>query len=219
MGVLGGRKESDEVSAMGRKNTVLWAVGAVAVLAAAYALGLGIRYVRQPGSEARQSQETERPAQAPVVEAASFDEIEQTPMEPDQPDLVVVQEPEEEPEVVEQAEQGADEPVEEQADAVSESATAGIIQSMGGWRQMWANLNLTEEEKARLREGFRLARERWQNMSEQERQAETARLRGMWERWQGMSEEEREEAMGRMRERFEDWRQSGAVELPELTLD
>ncbi len=51
--------------------------------------------------------------------------------------------------------------------------------SFGGWREVWANLNLTEEEQARMREGFRLAIERWQNMSPQEREAETARLRDM----------------------------------------
>ena len=202
---------------MGKKNTVLWVAGAAAVLVGAYALGLGIKYVRQPGPEARQSQETRQPAEDPAIETASVGEPEQVPVEPNEPEMVVVEEPEEE--VVEEPEQVVEEPVEEQADAVSEAATAGIMQSMGGWRQMWANLNLTEEEKARLKEGFRLAMERWQNMSEEERQAETARMRGMWERWQGMSEEEREEAMGRMRERFEDWRQSGAVELPELTLD
>ncbi|UCG48025.1 MAG: hypothetical protein JSU94_21420 [Phycisphaerales bacterium] len=204
---------------MVKKNTAFWAAGAAAVLVAAYALGLGIRYVRQPGPEVRQSQETERPAQAPAVKTASFDETEQTPVEPNEPELVVVEEAEQEPAVVEQAEQEAEEPVEEQADAFSEAAAADVMQSIGGWRQVWANLNLTEEEKARLREGFRLAMERWRNMSEEERQAERERLRGMWERWQGMSEEERQEAMGRMRERFEDWRQSGAVELPELTLD
>jgi len=91
--------------------------------------------------------------------------------------------------------------------------------SFGGWREVWADLNLTEEEQARLREGFRLAMQRWQNMSPEEREAETARLREMRERWENMSEDERREASERMRDRFEQWRQSGEVELPELSLD
>lgn len=92
-------------------------------------------------------------------------------------------------------------------------------QRFGGWREVWADLNLTEEEQARLREGFRLAMARWQHMSPEEREAETARLRAMGERWQNMSEQERTEASERMRERFEQWRESGDVELPELRLD
>lgn len=91
--------------------------------------------------------------------------------------------------------------------------------NFGGWRDVWADLNLTEEEQARLREGFKLAIQRWQNMSPEEREAETARLRAMGERWENMSEEERQEASERMRDRFEQWRQSGDVELPPLSLD
>jgi hypothetical protein len=91
--------------------------------------------------------------------------------------------------------------------------------SFGGWRDVWANLNLTEEEQARLREGFKLAIQRWQNMSPEERESETARLKAMGERWENMSEEERKEASERMRDRFEEWRQSGDVELPQLSLD
>ena len=91
--------------------------------------------------------------------------------------------------------------------------------SFGGWRDVWADLNLTEEEQGRLREGFRLAIERWQNMSPEEREAETARLKAMRERWENMTEEERQEASERMRDRFEEWRQSGEVELPQLSLD
>lgn len=92
-------------------------------------------------------------------------------------------------------------------------------QGFGRWQQMWADLNLTPEEQARLREGFALAMERWRNMSEEDRRAEMARLRGMRERWESMSDEERQGAMQRMRDRFEDWRASGATELPQITLD
>ncbi len=103
------------------------------------------------------------------------------------------------------------------AEPVKEKARE--TKSFGGWRDVWADLNLTEEEQARLREGFKLAIQRWQNMSPEEREAETARLREMGERWENMSEEERREASERMRDRFEEWRQSGDVELPQLSLD
>ncbi len=88
-----------------------------------------------------------------------------------------------------------------------------------GWRQIWADLNLTQEEQARLRQGFGLAMQKWQSMSEEERQAETARLQAMRARWEGMSADEQRETMGRMRGRFEEWRQNGGIELPELSLD
>ncbi len=86
-------------------------------------------------------------------------------------------------------------------------------------RQMWADLNLTQAEQARLGQGFALAMQRRRNMSEEERQAETARFQAMRARWEGMSEDEQREAMQRMRGRFEEWRQSGSIELPELSLD
>ena len=80
-------------------------------------------------------------------------------------------------------------------------------------------MNLTPEEMARLAEGGRLARERWQNMSEEERRGEMGRMQGMRMRWESMSEEERQAAFDRNMQRFEDWRASDSAELPELTLD
>ena len=124
------------------------------------------------------------------------------------------------------AEQTQADAAEAAAKDVNEAAKTESVQespAMAGgpmnWRQMWADLNLTPEEMARLREGWRLATERWQNMSEDERQAEIGRLNGMRIRWDNMSEEERSQAMQRGRERFEEWRRSDQVELPELTLD
>lgn len=112
---------------------------------------------------------------------------------------------------------------EEEPDGIPEAEPveykAQETRGFGGWREVWADLNLTEEEKARLREGVRLAVERWQNMTPEEREAETTRLREMGERWENMSEDERREASERMRDRFEEWRESGDVELPELSLD
>jgi len=78
---------------------------------------------------------------------------------------------------------------------------------------------MTQEEQARLREGWRLAIERWQNMPDDQRQAEMERMRADWGRWQYMSDEERQAASQRNRERFQQWRESGQIELPELSLD
>jgi len=87
------------------------------------------------------------------------------------------------------------------------------------WQQIWANLNLTEEEQARLRNGFQKIMGRWMTMTEEERLAERARLQEMGRRFQAMSEEEKNAASQRMKDRFDQWRQSGSEDLPELSLD
>jgi TRAP-type C4-dicarboxylate transport system substrate-binding protein len=92
-------------------------------------------------------------------------------------------------------------------------------QRFGDWQNVWADLNLTPEEQARIREGFELARQRWQNMSTEEREAEMARMRDGWQRWQNMSDQERQDAMQRIRQQFEEWRRSGRAELPIPSLD
>lgn len=59
--------------------------------------------------------------------------------------------------------------------------------------------NLSEDERAELRQ-------RWENMSEEERRQERekrrAEMRQMRERWESMSEEEREKLRTEMRQRF-----------------
>lgn len=92
-------------------------------------------------------------------------------------------------------------------------------QGFGGWRNVWADLNLTQEQKERLGEAMRLAMERWQNMTDEEREDETEKMREGWEKWQNMSDEEREDAMKQMREKFEDWLDSDEVELPDFFSD
>ena len=197
-----------------KANSLFLPVGAVVVLAAALGLGMGIRKVRSWRTELEPEQQvTQEDRQAETNT---------------QEEKAVVKATEEEhaavPEQVEETQAKAEEVVEEDSneapkpEAMEQSQTM-MAGGMGNWRQMWADLNLTPEEMARLREGFRLAMERWQNMSEEERQAQMARFRAMRERWEGMSDEERQEAMQRMRGRFEDWRANGAVELPEMTLD
>ncbi len=124
-----------------------------------------------------------------------------------------------------EAETKADAPPQDQTDEPAQEQdkpTAETVQRPSqpfDMRTIWADLNLTDAEKARLRQGFGLAMQKWQNMSDEERQAETARLQAMRARWEGMSADEQREAMQRMRGRFEDWRQSDSIELPELSLD
>jgi len=105
-------------------------------------------------------------------------------------------------------------------DRISKFANQG--QSSAGaknWRTVWADLNLTEEEKTRLRQGVMLLVQRWMAMPPEAQQAERARLQGMRVRFEAMSEEEKLEVSQRLRDRFEVWRMSGRIELPELTLD
>jgi hypothetical protein len=199
------------------KTGILIAV--VVLLFAAFAIGIGVKLSQphrievEPQIEQQQTIPTKTRPQEEVnrsemtEEDKEFllwldEEIERLEEEEKQEAMLAEQQPEDIPAVAD--------PVEDQS---QES------RSFGGWRDVWADLNLTEEEQTRLREGFKLAMERWRNMSPEEREAETTRLRAMGERWENMSEEERREASERMRDRFEEWRQSGDVELPELSLD
>lgn len=194
-------------------------LGAVVVLLfAALAVGIGIK-LYQPHRAEFESQVEQQ--QTKPAETRPQEEIKLSEMTPEDEEFlqwldeeIKTLEEEEKKETIPDEEKPDDmpkaEPVEDEAKEAS---------GFGGWREVWADLNLTEEEQARLREGFRIAMQRWQNMSPEEREAETARLKAMGERWENMSEEERQEASERMRDRFEEWRQSGDVELPELSLD
>jgi len=196
-----------------KANQAAWMITAVLVLLGAYGIGLGIRAVRLRRAEddpKPKIESTEPIIAEPVVESA---EIYEAPIEAVEKEYVIVEEaavePEEEPEE-EPDDMPEAEPVEYEAQEE---------RGFRGWREVWADLDLTEEERARMRDGFRFAMERWRNMSPEERETETARLRAMGERWENMSEEERREAIERMRDRFEEWRQSDRIELPELSLD
>ena len=203
---------------MDNKHQLGTLIAMVVVLVAALALGVGIRELRSQWAEPKRKEpgpaavdETQDAKPANVTERndeflMSLDEEIANAEEAE--DAIEDDASQEEPDAAVVEEEGA--PAEQQWQ---------MPQSVGDWRAVWADLNLTEEEQARLREGLRLAWERWQNMSEQERQAERERLRAMGERWQDMSEEEKREASQRMRDRFEEWRKSDRVELPELSLD
>ena len=210
---------------MKKASPVPFVAGAVVVLLLALALGMGIRKLRLERAlsrpEARMQTHTVEP-EAVVAAEAPPDLSEE-----DEQFLTWLEEEMESAAAQEEAvaETDYEYAAQETAESIERSTPAAgfqqdqAAQSFGGWREVWADLNLTEEEQARLREGFRLTIERWQNMSPEEREAETARLREMRERWENMSEEERREASERMRDRFEEWRRSGRVELPELSLD
>ena len=208
---------------MKKSNSAVWLVGAVVVLLASLGLGLGIKKIRSPRAEVKAKQaakqiiiaETESESAEPEKEAV------EAVVEAVEEENVVVQEPADVEE--EEEEEKPEETVEEETDVAVEPETAvGRTQTsgeFGNWRQIWADLNLTEAEQARLRDGFALAMQRWQSMPAEVREVEVERRRAMRARWETMSDEERQEAMGRMRGQFEEWRQSGQVELPQITLD
>jgi hypothetical protein len=92
-------------------------------------------------------------------------------------------------------------------------------QNFGLIQKFFEDLNLSEEEQARLREGLELMRRQFENMSDEERWAEFAQMAEMGQRWENMTDQQREAVTQRMRERYEVWRHSNSVEIPRLTLD
>jgi hypothetical protein len=197
-----------------KASRAVWSAGAIVILVAALGLGLGIRKIRTWRAESRTKEDVKLAAKqgesktkleaVPLVEAVEEQHVASAGL-------------------AGQVQAEAAETAGEDVNGTAKTESVQEKPSMAGgpinWRQMWADLNLTQEEIARLREGWRLAVERWQNMSEEERQGEIGRLNGMRIRWDNMSEEERNQAMERGRQRFEEWRRSGQVELPEITLD
>lgn len=183
------------------------------MLVTAAGLGYGIRQIRW--SLAIRKNLSESKPQVQVVDS--------------KPEVETVPEPEPEPEVevVEIDTTVFEEPVwdepedEPQPEVVAEPQRRPwrMGQNFGLIQQFFADLNLNEEEQARLQEGFALMRRQFENMSDEDRQAEFAQMAEMGERWQNMSDEEREGVTQRMRERYEQWRQSDSVEIPRLTLD
>ncbi len=198
---------------MKNKNTTVTLIWAAVVLVAATGLGYGIRQVRW--SLATRKNLSESKPQTQVVE--SEPEVEAVPES----------EPEPEVEVVEADETFVEEPVWEEPEDEPEPEVVAEPQSQP-WQmgqnsnpvqQFFADLNLNEEEQARLREGFELMRQRFENMSPEDRWAQVAQMAEMGRRWEAMSDQEREAVGERMRERYEVWRYSDSIEPPQLTLD
>jgi len=170
---------------------------ALAILCAAFAAGYAIRQVRLA--------RTRPEAVAQVVEEpVPQDKPHPGPGSPEPPPAVYA-------------------PVQE--DQVSEPATgleevplpepeppAPVEPRMGQRFAPWG-LNLTQEEQARLREGFMDLVQRFQAMPEEERQAQMARFNGLRERFEAMSPQARQETMLQMWQVFQQWRQTdGSVE-------
>jgi len=167
---------------MKNKNTTVTLIWAAVVLVAATGLGYGIRRVRWTLATNKNLSESKPEVQ--VVE--SEPEVEPEP------------EPEPEVEVVEADETFVEEPVWEEPEDEPEPEVAAEPQSQpwqmgqnaGMIQKFFEDLNLNEEEQARLQEGFALMRRQFEKSVTQ-----------------------------RMRERYEVWRQSDSVEIPRLTLD
>ncbi|MHC4168240.1 MAG: hypothetical protein ACYSWQ_14890 [Planctomycetota bacterium] len=190
--------------------TFIWAA---VVLAAATVLGYGIRQIRW--SRAIRKNLSEPMSDTQVVDG--------------EPEVETAPEPEPEPEVetVEAEEVAVEEPVVEELEEEPEPEVAAEPQrqpwqpgqNAGLIRKFFEDLNLNEEEQARLREGFELMRRQFEQMSDEERWAQFAQMAEMGQRWQNMSDQEREGVTQRMRERYEVWRHSDSIELPQFTLD
>ncbi len=137
---------------------------------------------------------------APVAEApqpVQPAQVKQVDPQPKTPEPVVEEEP---PAAVEQTPAEVPQP---------EPVQPPMARRFGGFQQGPWNMNLTEEEQARLREGFMAMVQRFQSLSPEEQQAQMARFNAMRDRFQNMSDEERQQAMGRVQQQFDQWRQNG----------
>ncbi len=187
--------------------TFIWAA---VVLAAATVLGYGIRQIRWSRAAYKNLSESE--SQVEIVGS--------------EPDVEIVPEPEPEPEV-EMVEIVADEPAWEEPEDEPQPEVAAepqrqlwqMGQNAGLIQKFFEDLNLNEEEQARLQEGFALMRRQFENLSPEERWAQVAQMGEMGRRWEAMGEQERVGVTQRMRERYEVWRNSDSIEPPQLTLD
>jgi hypothetical protein len=187
------------------------------VLAGAGALGYGIRQIRWSLAISRNLSQSKPQTQVMQSEPES-ETVPEPEVEVVETDATTREEPvlEEEPE---------DQPMPDVGDDtqsqlwLTDRKSGPSTQGLGDWRSVWAGLDLTQEERGRLREGWRLAVAGWQNMSQEERQSQTERMRASWEKWRNMSDQEKEQASWELRQRIEDWRQSGSTELPDLFLD
>jgi hypothetical protein len=195
---------------MKNNSTATTAIWIVLVLVSAVGLGYGIRQIRWSMAINKDLSESKLHVQA----ADSEPKVETVP-EP---------KPEPEPEVEQIV---AEEPVWAEPEEQAEPEVATEPQHQP-WRmgrnsspvqKFFADLNLNEEEQARLREGFELMRRQFESMSAEERWAQVEQMAEMGRRWEAMSDQEREGVTERMRERYEVWRNSDSVEIPQLTLD
>ncbi len=167
-----------------RTRPILTAVICAAMLGTAVAVGLGIRWIRaRPAVEEPVAQAVQSPEPVKVADATT------------RPAPALLEEPQA---VAEETVPEVPQPQQVQPQ---------MARRWGGFQGLEA-LNLTEEEQARLREGFGAMFQRFQSMTEEERQAQMARFNTMRERFENMSDEERQQAMGRVQQQIEQWRQN-----------
>ena len=197
------RSRNHSVSATPKSELTVALAAAVVMLGAAIGAGLAIRQVRSRAPVQEPNSQAGQP-----IQRARVPDAESLPRAPE----TVVQEGPSAP-AVDVAPEGLQ----------PEQAQPQAARGPGAWGQDGWNLNLTEEEQARLRQGVTALLQRFQNMSEEKRQAEIARFNAMRERFENMSDEERQQAMGRVQERIEQWaerrlaRRSPQQHIPGLT--
>ncbi len=205
-----------------KKDSAPLFIAVAIILVGAVGVGFGVRHVRHLRQSLKEVPQTT--SVLPPVEPEPVALVEEPPsvVEPVEPEPVgtveFVEAPVEAP-VMEADESLAKIVVEEAPPEPQPQPQWRLGQNAALIQQFLADLNLNEEEQARLREGIALRMQRIQMMSEQDRQEEFARMRQMGERWQAMGDPERQAVIERMRDRFESWRMGGSAELPELSLD
>ncbi|MHC4116549.1 MAG: HMG-box domain-containing protein [Planctomycetota bacterium] len=193
------------------KNATVAALWMIGVLVAATGLGYGIRQLRWSRAALKDLARSE----ADVQPAESEPEVEPEAEPEPEPEVEVaeIESVESEEPAWEQLEDEPEPEVEPRPEMWPMGPNGSEI-----W-QFFDDLDLNEDEQARLREGFELMRRRFENMSNEERAAEFVRMAEIGERWRNMSDSEREGVRQRMRQRYEEWRRSDSVEIPRLTLD
>ncbi|MBN1125177.1 MAG: hypothetical protein JXA82_09220 [Sedimentisphaerales bacterium] len=211
---------------MKQKTHIVYVLGMIILLAMALVVGICV-WRNQSQQEDLISKVEQEEIQTPVMDVVEEAEVQEMSRE-DREFLALLDEAIEKSDETEQIVEGKAASLHQTR---PESGTALPIRSilegnfpqgtenLPQWQRIWTDLNLSEEEQNRLREGFLVIWERWLTMPDEERQAERQRLLDMRTRWEGMSEQERTQASRRMRDRFQQWRQSGQVELPPLSLD
>lgn len=195
--------------------------GGLAVLLAALMVGIGIRMARRYGLEPVSPTTSSPPAESAFVleneappAVAMGEEI--TPLMDEEASEAMGQESRSQESSEAEESPATVESLETDAVAPPPATTAPALPE---WRRVWADLNLTEAERTRLREGLTLMWQRWLRLSPAEQQTEIRRLSALRERWEAMSDDARHQASRRMRDRFEEWRRGDRAELPELSLD
>jgi len=196
---------------MKNKSTILTAA---AILAAALVVGLAIRHFRA-------SRATLKAQALQQQQAQTAPEKLETAPEPEPEDVNMT--------FAQQVAYGQQSPANTQPAAPAAPPTAPVTQPQRNpWqfgqnadliRQFFADLNLNEEEMARLQQGFMAMRMAFESLTPEQQMAEFERMQQMGERWENMTEEERSGVYDRMKGRYEEWRNSDSIDIPMLTFD